>query len=172
MLWQFMTVKNEKYLEMYDIADQAKVIEGQLESTLLRLKENEDLIKRMEAAEIAQADELSKLREELIDHDRKIKALLDDKVDRVDKATNLEAKAWVVEEYVKEVRLAKDVEVARKRQKRSWRSSKILKNLLLSSRRNMRRVKTWAIMPELWTSSTTSGSSTEILTTISWERSS
>ena len=32
MLWQFMTVKNEKYLEMYDIADQAKVIEGQLES--------------------------------------------------------------------------------------------------------------------------------------------
>ena len=74
---------------MYDIADQAKITEGQLESTLLRLKQNEDLIKRMEATEIAQSDELSKLKEELSNHDRRIKAFLDDKADLIDEVANL-----------------------------------------------------------------------------------
>ena len=65
-----MTAMNESYLAVYDIADQAKIIEGQLESTLLRLKENEDLVNGMEATKIAQGDELSKLWEKLSSHDR------------------------------------------------------------------------------------------------------
>ena len=59
LVWQFMTTMNESYLYMYDITDQARIIEGQLESTLSKLKENEDLIKRMETIEIAQVEELS-----------------------------------------------------------------------------------------------------------------
>ena len=51
MLWQFMTVMNESYLAMYNIANLAKVIEWQLESTLLRLKETEDLIKHMKVTD-------------------------------------------------------------------------------------------------------------------------
>ena len=88
-----MTAINESYKAMYDIIDQAKITEGQLESTLLRLKENEDLIKRMEATEIAQVDELSKLREKLSNRDKRIKSLLNEKVDLVDEVANLKAKA-------------------------------------------------------------------------------
>ena len=61
---------NESYLAVYDIADQAKITDEQFESTLLSLKENEDHIKRMEATKIAQADELSKLREEFSGRNR------------------------------------------------------------------------------------------------------
>ena len=106
MLWQFVTTINKSYLAMYDIADQAKITEGQLESTLLRLKENKDLIKCMEATEIAQSDELSKLREKLSSRDRRIKDLLDDKASLVDEVMNLEPKAWATEEYLKEAMLA------------------------------------------------------------------
>ena len=60
-----MTAMNETYLSMCDIADQAKITKVQLESTLLKLKENEDLIKCMKAIEITQVEELSRLREEL-----------------------------------------------------------------------------------------------------------
>ena len=100
---------NELYLVMYDITYQAKIIEGQL---LLRLKENKYLIKRMEATEIAQANVLSKLREELSSRDRKIKALLDNKADLFNEVANLKAKAWVAEEYLMEAMLARDVEFA------------------------------------------------------------
>ena len=99
-------------MAMYDITEQAKVTEGQLESALLRLKENEDIIKCMEATEIAQADELSKLREDHIGCDIGIKALLDDKVDLVNEVANLKAKAWAAEEYVKEVRFAMDAKIS------------------------------------------------------------
>ena len=67
---------------MYDTIDQATITEGQFQSTLLKLKENEDLIKRMEAIEVAQVEELSRLREEnkklegeLRSHGEKIEAL-------------------------------------------------------------------------------------------------
>ena len=43
----------------------------------------------MEATEIAQSDELSKLKEELSNHDRQIKAFLDDKADLIDEVANL-----------------------------------------------------------------------------------
>ena len=102
---------NESYLSMYDITDQAKITEGQLESTLLKLKENEDLIKRMEAIEIAQAEEFSKLREELSSLDKQIKSLVSDKADLVEEVANFEAKAWVVEEYLKEAVFARDTEI-------------------------------------------------------------
>ena len=107
-----MIVINESYLSVYDIADQARITEGQLESTLSKLKANKDLIKRMEAIEIAQAEELSKLREELSNRDKQIKALVRDKADLVEEVTNFEAKAWVAEEYLKEVMLARDAEIA------------------------------------------------------------
>ena len=112
MLWQFVTVMNDSYLAMYDIIDQARITKGQLESTLLRLKENKDLIKRIKATEIAQADELSKLREELSGRDRRIKALLNDKANLVDEVVNLEAKAWATEEYLREAMLVRDAEFA------------------------------------------------------------
>ena len=54
---------NKSYMSMYNIIDQARIIEGQLHSALLKLKKNEDLIKRIEAIKIAQAEELSRLRE-------------------------------------------------------------------------------------------------------------
>ena len=50
---------------MYGIVDQTRVTKGQLESTPLKLKENEDLNKCMETIERAQAEELSRIREEL-----------------------------------------------------------------------------------------------------------
>ena len=40
-----------------------------------------------------------------------IKPLLDEKVDLLDEVANLEAKAWVAEEYMKEVRLTRDAEI-------------------------------------------------------------
>ena len=55
---------NKSFVSVYDTMDQATLIKGQLQYTLSKLKENEDLIKRMEAIETAQAEELSRLREE------------------------------------------------------------------------------------------------------------
>ena len=72
---------NESYLSMFDIADQARITEGQLQSTLLKLKENEDLIKLIKAIEIAQAEKLSRLRKELSSYDDQIKALVSNKAD-------------------------------------------------------------------------------------------
>ena len=88
-----MTAMNESYLSMYDITDQAKIMEGQLQSTLLKLKENEDLIKRIKTIEIVEAEELSRLREELSSLDEHIKALVNDKADLVEEVVNFEAKA-------------------------------------------------------------------------------
>ena len=88
-----MIVINESYLSVYDIADQARITEGQLKSTLSKLKANKDLIKCMETIEIAQAEELSRLREELSNRDKHIKPLVNDKVDLVEEVVNFEAKA-------------------------------------------------------------------------------
>ena len=60
----------------------------------MKLKENEDLIKRMETIEIAQVEELSRIREELSSRDDQIKALVNDKADLVEEVINFEAKAW------------------------------------------------------------------------------
>ena len=103
---------NESYLSMYDIIDQAKITEGQLESTLSKLKDNEDLIKLMKAIEITQVEELSRLREELSNRDKQIKALVSDKVDLVEEVIYFEAKAWVAKEYLKEGMLMRNVEIA------------------------------------------------------------
>ena len=72
-------------MSMYDTIYQATIIERQLQSTLLKLKENEDLNKWMEAIEVAQADKLSRLRKEnkklkdgLRSRDKRIEALVGD----------------------------------------------------------------------------------------------
>ena len=93
LVWQFVTAMNESYLSMYDIDDQARITDRQLESTLLKLKENEDVIKLIETIEIAQAKEISRLREELSNRDKQIKALVNDKANLVEEVTNFEAKA-------------------------------------------------------------------------------
>ena len=74
----------------------------------------------MEAIEVAQAEDLSRLREEnkklkdgLRSRDERIKALVSDNVDLIEKVANFEAKAWVAEEYLKEAELARDDEIAR-----------------------------------------------------------
>ena len=85
---------------MYETINQAIITKGQLQSTLSKLKENEDLIKRMEAIEVAQVEELSRLREEnrklegkLRSRDERIETLVIDNVDLTDKVANFEVRA-------------------------------------------------------------------------------
>ena len=115
-----MATMNKSYMSMYDTIDQAMITERQLESTLLKLKENEDLIKRMEAIEISQAEELSRLREEnnklengLRSCDEKIEALVGYNTNLIDKVINFEAKAWAAQEYLKEVELGRNEDIKR-----------------------------------------------------------
>ena len=48
----------------------------------------------METIEIAQVEELSRIREELSSRDDQIKALVNDKADLVEEVINFEVKAW------------------------------------------------------------------------------
>ena len=115
-----MAAINESYMSMYDTIDQATITKRKLQFTLLNLKENEDLIKRMEAIEVAQAKELSRLRKEndklkdgLRSHNERIEALVGDNTDLIDKVVNFEARAWATEEYLKEAELAINEEIMR-----------------------------------------------------------
>ena len=115
-----MAAMNKSYMSMYDTIDQATITKGQLQSTLLKLKENEDLIKRMEAIKVAQVEELFRLRKEnkklkgeLRSRDKRIETLGSNTADLIDKVMNVEARAWAIEEYLKEAELARDDEIAR-----------------------------------------------------------
>ena len=121
----------------------------------MKPKENEDLIKCMETIEIAQAEELSRLRQELSNRD---------KADLVEEVANFEAKAWAAEDYLWETVFARDsdIEKATEEEVVKFKDSEEFAALLEKKYEACRE------MPRLRTSSTTSGSNTEILTTDSW----
>ena len=94
-----MAAINESYMSMYDTIDQARITEGQPQFTLLKLKENEDLIKHMEAIDVTQAKELSKLRKEnktlkdgLRSRNKRIEALVSNNVTLLKRSQTLRLK--------------------------------------------------------------------------------
>ena len=83
-------------------------------------------MKQIEVIEVAQVEELSRLREEnmklkgeIRSHDEKIKALASDNADLTDKVVTFEARAWAAKEYLKEVGLVKDPK-SQGRQRKRW----------------------------------------------------
>ena len=74
----------------------------------------------MEAIEVVQVEELSRLKEEnkklegeLRSRDERIKALADNNADLIDKVATFEAKSQAAEEYLKEAKLARDTKITR-----------------------------------------------------------
>ena len=101
--------------------------------------------------------------------------MLDDKVDLIVEVVNLKAKAWAMKEYLKKPMLTRDAEIAEAVEqavKEAVEKFKDSEEFAALIEKNMRRVMTRAMMLGLWTFSTTSSSSTEILTMSSWGRSS
>ena len=109
----------ESFISMFDSPDQSAVREGELQSLQLKLKENKDLINRLEMLEGTQAVEISwlkervgKLEDELKGRDKKIKVLTSEKVDLIVQVHTQEAEALSARELLKEIELMRDVEVA------------------------------------------------------------
>ena len=109
----------ESFISMFDSLDQSAVREGELQSLQLKLKENKDLINRLEMLEGTQAVEISwlkekvgKLEDELKGCDKKIKVLTSEKVDLIVQVHTREAEALSARELLKEIELMRDVEVA------------------------------------------------------------
>ena len=165
---------NKSFVSMYDTMDQATLTEGQLQYILSKLKENEDLIKRMEAIETAQAEELSRLREET----RSLRTSWRVVTKGLRLWSRISSTSLTRSRpRMRRPRLLESFSMRRRLQgmrrspgwqRQLWQSLRILRSLLPSSRKSMK----WATMrvtTSVWKeSSTTYGTSTEMSTTGSY----